>query len=138
MLKSVKLTITNCLECPHHGTERDPSSDDSFDWQDESLVCYLSKTETRSSSELGGYGWSKPGRVICGFSRNAESEYKREKMGIPDWCPLKKKAIPKAASPGPRQPEVQQSATKGDGKARRARSASGTDRKAPRRRLRGA
>ena len=30
--KTKTLKISNCLECPRHGTERDPSSGDSFDW----------------------------------------------------------------------------------------------------------
>lgn len=82
------LKLTSCLQCPHHGTERDPSSGDSFDWQDDSLVCYLAKTKTRNQSELGGYPWKAPARVICGFSRCAEQEYARNGAKIPDWCPL--------------------------------------------------
>jgi hypothetical protein len=85
------LHIKSCLQCPHHGEERDPSSGDSFDWQDSSLVCYnvgRAKRHVRTSSELGGYPWKAPARVICGFSRDPKAEYKREKMGIPKWCPL--------------------------------------------------
>lgn len=85
------LQLDSCLKCPHHGTERDPSSGDSFDWQDTSLVCYnvgKAKKGVRSSSELGGYPWKAPARVICGYSRDPESEYKRDGHKIPDWCPL--------------------------------------------------
>jgi len=91
--KSVNLKITSCDQCPHHGLERDPSSGDSFDWQDESLVCYMAGNhkDARDRSELGGYGWKAPAMVICGFSRSAISEYKRLDGEIPDWCPLRKK-----------------------------------------------
>lgn len=85
----VTLIITSCLQCPHHGVERDPSSGDSFDWGDESLVCYEAKGEkVVAMSDLGGYQWKKPARRICGFSRNPASEYKRDGEMVPDWCPL--------------------------------------------------
>lgn len=86
MAKTLK--INSCLECPHHGVERDPSSDDNFDWQDHSLVCYKARKGKSVGSELGGYTWKAPARRICGFSRDPEREYRREKMGIPEWCPL--------------------------------------------------
>ena len=89
--RAVSLKITSCLQCPHHGIERDPSSGDSFDWYDHSLVCYAAKSNTRYESELGGYLWKKPARVILGWSRDPESEYKRGKHGVPDWCPLGRK-----------------------------------------------
>jgi hypothetical protein len=87
--KTIK--ITSCLNCPHHGIERDPSSGDSFDWQDESLVCYnvgKAKVGVEIRSDLGGYEWRAPARRIVGFSRNAKREYVTTKMGIPKWCPL--------------------------------------------------
>jgi hypothetical protein len=84
----VVLKIDSCLVCPHHGVERDPSSDDSFDWMDESLVCYVAKSGKVSGGDAGA--WSKPARRIVGYSRNPVSEYKRDGQEIPKWCPLKK------------------------------------------------
>jgi hypothetical protein len=92
-LNVVNLKIESCLKCPHVGVERDPSSGDSFDWQDESLVCYNEDNDKKhvdTKSDLGGYEWKAPARRIVGYSRCAEREYIREKMGIPDWCPLRK------------------------------------------------
>jgi hypothetical protein len=88
--KTKTLKITSCLNCPHHGVERDPSSGDSFDWQDDALVCYKARKSqyTQTSSDLGHYEWKAPARIIVGGSRNAAGEYKRGKYGIPEWCPL--------------------------------------------------
>ena len=90
MAKTKTLKITSCLNCPHHGFERDPSSHDSFDWQDDALVCYKARKSkyVQTCSDLGGYEYKAPARIIVGASRNAEAEYKRNKVGIPDWCPL--------------------------------------------------
>jgi hypothetical protein len=84
------LKIKSCLACPHHGFERDPSSGDSFDWMDESLVCYKARKSkhTRTMSDLGYYEWKAPARRIVGFARNPKQEYITDKVGIPKWCPL--------------------------------------------------
>jgi hypothetical protein len=83
------LKINSCLQCPHHGVERDPSSGDSFDWQDDALVCYKARGKfTQTKSNLGGYVWKGEARIIIGASRSAVFEYKNRKLGIPDWCPL--------------------------------------------------
>lgn len=87
MGKTKTLKIKSCLDCPHHGTEHDPSSGDSFDWHDEALVCYKAKGKHVVTGG-DGYQWSKPARRIVGYSRNPESEYKRDGAEIPEWCPL--------------------------------------------------
>ena len=83
--KTIK--ITSCLQCPHHGFERDPSSGDSFDWQDTALVCRLAKAskEERASRLIA---WEREGKAIVGCSRNPEGEYTRSGQPIPKWCPL--------------------------------------------------
>jgi ssDNA-binding Zn-finger/Zn-ribbon topoisomerase 1 len=87
----VVLKLTSCLQCPNHGLERDPSSGDSFDWQDESLVCYAARgPQVVAQSDLGGYSWKGPARRICGFSRNAKREYEQSGGEVPEWCPLRK------------------------------------------------
>lgn len=82
------IVLTSCLECPHHAIERDPSSSDSFDFYDSSLVCRLAPVpKDQEPSDLQGY-WKQPARRILGYSRNPEREYREDGEKIPDWCPL--------------------------------------------------
>jgi hypothetical protein len=91
----VTLKIANCLQCPNHGIERDPSSGDSFDWGDSSLVCYAANgKDVVSRSDLGNYVWKAPARRICSYSRNPAHEYKHDGAKIPNWCPLRKGGKP--------------------------------------------
>jgi len=87
---TVMLKLKSCLDCPHHFTEHDPSSHDSFDWQDDALVCKASKPP---KGEVEGrlLHDDPPGRIIVGGSRCAESEYENHGAKIPKWCPLRKK-----------------------------------------------
>ena len=82
------LKIKSCLECPHHGFERDPSSGDSFDWQDDALVCKKTKPSAAELKSRLLHEGDKSGRIIVGASRSAEAEYKRDGEKIPKWCPL--------------------------------------------------
>jgi hypothetical protein len=87
--KNVKmLPIRSCLGCPHHGIERDPSSSDSFDFQDTALVCRLAKVPRDQRPSDMQYTWKQPARRILGYSRGPEKEYRRNGEKIPDWCPL--------------------------------------------------
>jgi hypothetical protein len=85
--KTKTIKIMSCLQCPHHGIERDPSSGDSFDWYDTSLVCRLADAPKEEES-LRILAFEKPGRAIVCCSRNPNAEYKRDGEPIPKWCPL--------------------------------------------------
>lgn len=85
----VKLEITNCLDCPKSKAFQDPSSDDSWDFHDESLGCTLTKGEGRKNR------WNVDGlRIIAGPDRSV----RRADCDVPKWCPLAK---PKAERPVP-------------------------------------
>jgi hypothetical protein len=88
---SVTVKITSCLDCAKHGIERDPSSGDSFDWQDNALVCKAAKPP-KGEVESRLLHDDPPGRIILGASRCAESEYKNKRGDkIPKWCPLRRR-----------------------------------------------
>lgn len=74
------LAITNCLDCPHHKVMQDPSSDDSWDFHDESAFC--TKAPKHASRKTR---WNPEGlRHIAGPDRSV----RRKECSIPDWCPL--------------------------------------------------
>lgn len=85
---SKTLQITSCLQCPFHGIERDPSSDDSFDAWDEALVCKKTKPSKKELAMRIYHEGDDSGRIIVGASRNPEREYKGDGEPIPEWCPL--------------------------------------------------
>lgn len=90
---AVTIKIESCLACPNHGIERDPSSGDSFDAYDTALVCLKAPPPPGQADDAP---WRKdwpPCRAIVSYSRNPASEYEREKVGIPAWCPLRKKKV---------------------------------------------
>ena len=69
----VQLRINNCLECPHHSIESDPDPDDWFCDDDQKVVC------------------KKNDKTISGGLR--PHEIKRFVTTVPDWCPMRDKAI---------------------------------------------
>ena len=75
------LKIDNCLDCPHSKEIQDPSSGDSFDWNDVSLCCTktpLSRPEKTDRGEV------VPGRRIIAYER----VIRRSEAAVPTWCPL--------------------------------------------------
>ena len=63
----VQLSLTNCIDCPHHRVEADPDPNDWFCSDDIKVVCSLS---------------NKNITVAC------RPYQKRRVSDIPDWCPL--------------------------------------------------
>lgn len=61
------LPINNCLDCPHHQTQRDPDPDDWFCADDEKVVCLKTK------------------RTITNGCRPYQT---RKECSVPSWCPL--------------------------------------------------
>lgn len=59
--------VANCLDCPHHEVQPDPDPFDSFNDDDEKVIC----RETR--------------KIITSVCRPYNL---RKECDIPDWCPL--------------------------------------------------
>lgn len=81
MSRYAVIVVDNCLDCPHSKAIQDPSSDDPFDWLDESLCCTkmpLDKPERTDRGEL------VPGRKIVAYER----VIRRAETSVPTWCPL--------------------------------------------------
>lgn len=73
------IAITNCLDCPYSKEIQDPSSDDSWDFHDVSLLCMKRKRPTSVDR------WNPEGyRHIAGPDRSI----RRKDCDIPEWCPL--------------------------------------------------
>ena len=67
MVKTVKLAISNCMDCPHHDVQRDPDPDDSFCSDDVKVVCQKAKRNIT---------------VAC------RPYNMRKECPVPEWCPL--------------------------------------------------
>lgn len=70
---SVKLTIKNCIDCPHHSVEPDPDPDDWFNDDDVKVVCKKTKRKDNTITVA-----CRPYQV-------------RQESDVPRWCPLRKK-----------------------------------------------
>jgi len=80
-----KITLTKCIECPHHSVIGDPDPNDSFCYDDEAIVC--TKTE-KDESEINfnssyAVDWQKFRAADSGCR-----PYQIKNVKIPDWCPL--------------------------------------------------
>ena len=65
--RKVTFEITNCLDCPHHSREADPDPHDSWNRDDEKVVCKKAKRNVTVAD--------RPYQV-------------RKNCEIPEWCPL--------------------------------------------------
>lgn len=86
-MNQATLTLTNCLDCPHHEIIADPDPYDSFCSDDEAVICKLTPNENKDLKAA----W-RSRRQDYKLVTSACRPYRiREESQIPDWCPLLKK-----------------------------------------------
>ena len=76
--RTATLTITNCLDCPHHKVITSRYTGDSFDMGDVDVVCTLAEGVHTGQCER------IKGRAVTAGDRYA----KRVECAVPVWCPL--------------------------------------------------
>ena len=79
---TIRLKITNCLNCPHSKTITSQYTGDSFDMIDQDVVCMMVKGQEHRGQHERVEG--QP--IVCGERHNLRSY-----CGVPDWCPLLKR-----------------------------------------------
>lgn len=87
--KTVNLSITNCIKCPHHKIVHDPDPHDSFNFDDVAVVCTITDDDPKG---IGGRYFNhshikKKAITIACRPYNVEKECNH----IPTWCPLREK-----------------------------------------------
>lgn len=80
----VTIKIESCMDCHNHIVDRDPDPHDSFNSDDEAVLCRLcpnTEHKMHYAQALGEFAF-KPITLSC------RPYMKRKETNIPEWCPL--------------------------------------------------
>lgn len=78
------LKINNCLQCPNHMVIRDPDPHDSFNFDDQAVVCKLmsdKKVDIKSP-------YASDRQHFRCVTSSCRPHHLEKECDIPKWCPL--------------------------------------------------
>jgi hypothetical protein len=78
------LTITNCMDCPHHVVVMDPDPSDWFNYDDEAVLCRLTQGNGTSPARCSAVTWEFQAITV-----SCRPYQKRKECAVPNWCPLR-------------------------------------------------
>ena len=78
----------NCMDCTAHRVIKDPDPDDSFNYDDQAIVCSLTPNPEKNMESKHPADWSNY-RAISVAVRPYNL---RKEADTPEWCPKKKES----------------------------------------------
>lgn len=82
-MATLKFEAHYCYQCPFHKVVPDPDPTDSFNYDDETMLCTKMSNKDNKFKDQSGNEY--PFKLVKSMLR----PYETKKVTIPDWCPAK-------------------------------------------------